>query len=585
MKRSNYPSIGTSQLDDSDVTKPFVLMPTAPSDAISWLDKPPTEFVAKELDESTASRLALRQPVIFSVEQQSQSIVEPPKIELPKRPESEIAGLTKATRHGASWAHGLLVLFIGLIAGIGSVALYDYHAFVKHVNAATNSINSSSFNGQSLGEALMSLVRNETAVESPHGSSPPTEFEADWETPQEEPNFVQARLDIKTTETTAPAVIAPPPFDPLNPPAAGKPNLTMANSLSQAAYWANQDGKLVYLIHGSATFESRFKDEFLSDVWATEFLNKHFVVAIEQVGRQSTDDVVGYFCTPSGRVIHAVIGSVDTDELLQEAQWAVDSFKPIKGQSLRHQEKHIARAHVAAFDQQARVNEIQLANWRRGNSKQERVHRLLAFKPLASISNVYCDIFGNLFGKQVSRRAPNLQLAAHAFGHAKEEGRPILFVVHQEGDNAAGYDEWLRFLKSTRLGDFPIQTLLRDYEVVVLPLGEATILSHQFNEPLFVLPEKQSPRLIIAGSDGRQISSVMGYKYTEALMVELARGWIEAAKVQSPSLDRLQQAKELLSEFIPGFENQLDSLIEQERGETVEAKPQVPQASETPVNS
>jgi len=41
-------------------------------------------------------------------------------------------------------------------------------------------------------------------------------------------------------------------------------------------------------------------------------------------------NVASYFCTPGGRVIHAVIGPVNADELLKEANWALTAWNKAK---------------------------------------------------------------------------------------------------------------------------------------------------------------------------------------------------------------------------------------------------------------
>jgi hypothetical protein len=65
-----------------------------------------------------------------------------------------------------------------------------------------------------------------------------------------------------------------------------------------------------------------------------EYLNPRFVstyvkvATFKIVGAQKQGgNVAGYFCTPDGRVLHAVAGPVDARTLLREARWAVDTYK------------------------------------------------------------------------------------------------------------------------------------------------------------------------------------------------------------------------------------------------------------------
>ena len=66
-----------------------------------------------------------------------------------------------------------------------------------------------------------------------------------------------------------------------------------------------------------------------------------FVAAHQQVGDFRVVDVNGrleknggnvasYFCTPDGRVIHAVTGPVSAEQLLHEARWALDVYDELR---------------------------------------------------------------------------------------------------------------------------------------------------------------------------------------------------------------------------------------------------------------
>ena len=65
-----------------------------------------------------------------------------------------------------------------------------------------------------------------------------------------------------------------------------------------------------------------------------QYLNRHFVAAFQKVatfqinGRaKQGGNVACYFCTPDGRVLHAVAGPTSADTFLREARWANETYQ------------------------------------------------------------------------------------------------------------------------------------------------------------------------------------------------------------------------------------------------------------------
>jgi hypothetical protein len=90
-----------------------------------------------------------------------------------------------------------------------------------------------------------------------------------------------------------------------------------------------------------------------------DYLNRHFVSAFQKIatfqinGRlKQGGNVAGYFCTPDGRVLHAVAGPVDGGTFLREARWANETFQ------LAQLEKRTP-AEVAAFFRKAHADRLQ----------------------------------------------------------------------------------------------------------------------------------------------------------------------------------------------------------------------------------
>ena len=189
---------------------------------------------------------------------------------------------------------------------------------------------------------------------------------------------------------------------------------------------------------------------------------KNFVAAHQQVGDFTATNVNGtivkqggnvasYFCTPGGRVIHAVIGPVNAETLLMEANWALAAWN--KAQSLdglQRQRRQLSLAHQGEISASARppqalstpagyyraaanawANVAQLVG-----TQPQKVHQLLAQQPLAPLEDVYVQVFEQILGERVSKSAPNVALAEQGLQFAEKENRPMLFILHDAQENS-----------------------------------------------------------------------------------------------------------------------------------------------------
>ncbi len=283
-------------------------------------------------------------------------------------------------------------------------------------------------------------------------------------------------------------------------------------------------------------------------------------------------NVASYFCTPAGRVIHAVVGPVNADELFEEAQWAIDTFAAIADQPLRDQVQYVAVAHQAALGRAVVAPNWGKSNWsrpvavrdspRRGGSSQQ-IHELLAEQPLATVVNVYQEIFEHILGQRISKAAPNLALADRLLTVAERDGRPLLFVIHQHRENSMVNDEWLRYLSQRRSSNVSLQAMLRDFVVIVLPLRELPALSHRLGRPPFDAPDQISPLFIVARSNGEQLAAATGWHALDDLVYLLAYGSVQAMKERPPSVPRLREAIQLMSKVDATLADELRQLAEQ----------------------
>jgi len=124
-------------------------------------------------------------------------------------------------------------------------------------------------------------------------------------------------------------------------------------------------------------------------------------------------NVASYFCTPEGRVLHAVAGPVDARVLLREARWAADLAKLALLENLKDDIQLRAffwNAHAERLQQEHGLDLTKAHGPSRRNlDTQGRVHLILAAAPLARIDQVYKLVFEKVLGEKVST-APVAQI-------------------------------------------------------------------------------------------------------------------------------------------------------------------------------
>jgi hypothetical protein len=172
----------------------------------------------------------------------------------------------------------------------------------------------------------------------------------------------------------------------------------------------------------------------LSDFRVGNYLNRHYVSAFQKVatfqinGQQKNGgNVASYFCTPEGRVVHAVAGPVDAPTFLREAQWANDTYqralldghKTLPKQQALFRKAHEDRLRLEqrrvlliqgepmALDNAQDVDRKQLEQVLDGNanlglSNQGKVHLLLSTSPLPRLEQVYQVVFEKILNEKVS---------------------------------------------------------------------------------------------------------------------------------------------------------------------------------------
>lgn len=319
-----------------------------------------------------------------------------------------------------------------------------------------------------------------------------------------------------------------------------------------------------------------------------ELFAKKFVAAHQQVGSfvatkvngtliKQGGNVASYFCTPEGRVIHAVIGPVNADELLKEANWALaawDKAKEENGQEDR--EWALSRAHQAELPQAFPINQgvptkgrknIAADAWgavaRLVGTQQQKVHQLLAEKPLAPLETVYVEVFERILGEQVSD-APNVQLAEQGLQHAENENRPMLFILHHDTDNARFAEQWLTFVKSHQKNNPALPLLLRQCIIIVLPYRELPALSSRLKQEPYSVPSLGQPLFVITDPRGKQLDSLAGYEAVNQLNLPLAKAIVAEIKLAPPhDLKKLRETAAFMRKIDPALAADLQPVIDE----------------------
>jgi hypothetical protein len=145
-----------------------------------------------------------------------------------------------------------------------------------------------------------------------------------------------------------------------------------------------------------------------------KYLNASFVSTYQKVGtfkinggQKQGGNVASYFCTPEGRVLHAIAGPVDAATLLREARWVVETYK------LAQLEDAKTEARLRAFFKKAHAERLRsehgmdLARAARTGGRPQlnnpgRVHLLLTTAPLPRLEQVYKLVFEKVLNEKVS---------------------------------------------------------------------------------------------------------------------------------------------------------------------------------------
>jgi hypothetical protein len=159
----------------------------------------------------------------------------------------------------------------------------------------------------------------------------------------------------------------------------------------------------------------------LANAEVGKYLNGNFVASYQKVGtftvngqQKQGGNVASYFCTPEGRVLHVIAGPVNSDVLLREARWVVETAKLSSLDSVKsdvRRREFWRKAHGERLQQEHQVDfkRIGRGSHRMTLNNPGRVHLMLATAPLPRLELIYKLVFEKILNEKIST-APVVQI-------------------------------------------------------------------------------------------------------------------------------------------------------------------------------
>lgn len=223
-------------------------------------------------------------------------------------------------------------------------------------------------------------------------------------------------------------------------------------------------------------------------------------------------NVVSYFLTSSGHVLHLTLGPVDPEELLQDAMWATSVYKRAKTLPQTQRSKYFQQAHLfASTKEQDTPGKMPLpgANpmiseaeyWKHvhddvtkqiRSSNARKVHHFLAQLEPQPLSRLYTHVFERLLGQKISPIPQQLHRVQQTLVAAANQNRPALFVLNSP--NAPS---------RTRTPIFALQArLIDEFQVLHVEASEMPALSQITKLPPFK-GGSSNPMLVMRMHEGK----------------------------------------------------------------------------------
>lgn len=252
-------------------------------------------------------------------------------------------------------------------------------------------------------------------------------------------------------------------------------------------------------------------------------------------------NVVSYFCTPEGRVIYAVVGPVKPEELLKAARWAHETFRAGIAAVGR------SRVKLASYIKTVHTAELKTTSAALGG---DRVHQLLAARPLPRVKDIYRKVFETLAGEQVNdhRGRGVVAVAARKLRYATKNRKPVLLLLYDDVVKDNHISSWTQ----QRL-DPQVAKVLRKWYLVSLPIDQLPALTQLADVPSYEVKGQSSLILILTDHNGRQLDSIAGLLKSEDLADKLWQGLVRQRAVAADEMaadGKLDAAVKLLNAML-----------------------------------
>lgn len=242
-------------------------------------------------------------------------------------------------------------------------------------------------------------------------------------------------------------------------------------------------------------------------------MEKYFVATWKQKGNFTVNtsrwgeaknggNVVSYFCTPEGRVLHFVAGPIDGPTLLKEMNWAWQAYQTI--QAKRHTSTRAVGESVRRLHHQQIETNEKKGHW------TSSAHNYLQRLAMAPLSVIETDVFARYADPNVRTKEDEeeLEKAIARLESSHEAGKPALLIItpspqlhHHDSDKyVTNYDkiqekqkaqqELLKIWKGHGKADRQLRELKASFTLTTLARDQLPALSARFQSATDLTPEE-----------------------------------------------------------------------------------------------
>lgn len=286
-------------------------------------------------------------------------------------------------------------------------------------------------------------------------------------------------------------------------------------------------------------------------------------------------NVATFFCSPDGRVIHAVGGPVSADVLLRHAEWARKAAEDIHLRSRRRRHEAFGLRHSqAVVDHRKALAEHGgfLLGGATADGYTLEIHSYLSRQGFSPIENVYRGIFEGILGEDASSPNEPLYAIDREIKSARDTRVPLL-VHYYHGDDIRADQKWDEIVGqhvSSRSGKIDlIGWLISHYHVIHVPHTQMRSLEERQGWDPEDLPEPGQPRFVVLNWHHRVISTASGWDAIDAMERELSLGLLPSLQFNRPSRSELREFRRRLTALEPDLAEKVREVLVNGRTSTI----------------